>query len=409
MSHDSEKSLNNNLEASGLSRTTQRLRIGVNSLQIQPGRAISVGIYLRHILDGLARADADNEYLIFVSPGTAGSFASGAPNIQEVVCPGTSFGRPVRILYEQLFLPGLLQRLSIDILFSPENTSPLRLPCCSVLGLQTMMMFTMPQYFPASKREYFKYVMKRAAVKADRIVCVSDNIRREAARYLGVPEQKMVVIPEAPAGFFKPMDHETAKACVVQRYGVDEPYFLAVANMAPYKNLLRQVEAFGQVCQSLNVPHRLLIAGGEAEWPGYRSSVLRAVEDRALKNLVTFLGPVPQPDLAPLYSAATSLVFPSLCESFGLPVVEAMACGCPVITSNYSCLPEVAGGAALLVDPHDTHAIADAMLRVASSAELRRELKDAGLVRAAQLSWDESGRRLAQVFHDVCFAFNPPI
>ncbi|MGC8834446.1 MAG: glycosyltransferase family 4 protein [Armatimonadota bacterium] len=377
--------------------------MGINSLQVQPGRAVSVGIYLRHLVGGLAKVDEEAEYLIFVSPGTAGSFRTGNPHFREVVCPGTHLGRPIRILYEQLFLPGLLRRLGVDVLFSPENSAPLNLPCRSVLGIQMMMMFTMPEYFPSFTRKvYFRYMMKRAAAHADRVVCVSDSIRREVSRYLSVPEGKMVVIPEAPAEFFRPMDLCAARAEVARSFGVGGPYLLCVAIMAPYKNLVRLVEAFGTACRKANLPHQLLIAGGEDAWPGYRAKVEKAVERCGLAGRVRLLGRVEHSNLVPLYSAADALVFPSLCESFGLPVVEAMACGCPVITSDYTCLPETAGGAALLVDPYSVESIAEAIVKVATSEDLRAHLRQAGLERAAKLSWTESGRRLSQLFREVC-------
>ena len=381
------------------------LRIGVNSLQIQRGRALSVGIYLRHLLDGLGQSDPDAEYVVFASPGTAGTFAAGKRNFREVVCPWTHLGRPIRILYEQFALPILLRRLGIDVLFSPENSAPLVLPCRSVLGVQMMMMYTTPECFPGLlRRSYFRRVMRRAAHRADRIVCVSESIRREVTRYLQVPREKTVVIPEAPAAYFRPMGPERSREVVVRKYGLGGRYFLCVAIMAPYKNLHRLVDAFAKVCQHPGVDHDLVLAGGEDAWPGYRESVARRVDELGLNSRVRFLGSVEHTELPALYSAADALVFPSLCESFGLPVVEAMACGCPVITSNYTCLPETAGGAALLVDPFSVESIAVGMRDVALSADLREDLRSAGLARAARLSWAESGRALAKVFRDVCSA-----
>jgi len=384
------------------------LRIGVNALQIQPGRALSVGIYLRSLLEGVARVDAHNEYLIFVSPGTAGRFDLGRPNLREVVCKGTGVGRPVRILYEQAVLPRVLRRLGVDVFFSPENSAPLRLPCRSVLGLQMMMMFTMPECFPRSKRGYFRYIMRRAAPRADRVVCVSASIAKEAQQYLGVPPSKTTVIHEAPAPCFRPMPLGEAQGIVESKYSIGGDYFLAVATMAPYKNLLRIVEAYAKARKTHGVAEALVVAGGEGEWPGYRQQVLSAVEREGVAESVRFIGQVPQEDLLPLYSAAVALVFPSLCESFGLPVVEAMACGCPVITSNYSCLPETAGGAALLVDPFSSDSIAAGIASVASSPSLQRDLRQRGLARAARLSWEDCGRRLVTVFQQVCGVADRP-
>ncbi|MGQ9699447.1 MAG: glycosyltransferase family 4 protein, partial [Armatimonadota bacterium] len=317
-----------------------------------------------------------------------------------VVCKWTHVGRPARILYEQFLLPLRIRRLGIDVLFSPENSAPLAVPCRSVLGVQMMMMYTMPEYFPGRFRlVYFRYMMKRAAHTADRVVCVSESISREVAQYLKVPWEKLVVIPEAPAEFFRPVDPQKARETVAERYGITRRFFVCVAIMAPYKNLVRLVEAFAQACRFPVVEHELVLAGGEDAWPGYKQLVERRVQELGLNSRVRFLGRVEHAQLPELYSAAEAMVFPSLCESFGLPVVEAMACGCPVITSDYTCLPETAGGAALLVDPFSVESIAAAMAKVAASAELRSELRSAGLARAARLSWKESGLALAQVFH----------
>ena len=207
---------------------------------------------------------------------------------------------------------------------------------------------------------------------------------------------KTTIIPEAPSLCFRPMGRSEVVP-VLQRYGVDSPYILYVGSGETRKNLVRLLDAFARLPQA-NHGWKLVIVGACDSQGG---PIAKAVTRLGLRDAVHFTGPAREDDLPALYAGAALFVFPSLIEGFGLPVIEAMACGTPVITSMTSSLPEVAGDAAILVDPYDPTAIEDAMRRVLEDRVLANELRARGLVRARQLTWEQIARRTALLYEEV--------
>jgi glycosyltransferase involved in cell wall biosynthesis len=212
---------------------------------------------------------------------------------------------------------------------------------------------------------------------------------------MGFPESKITVIPLAPNEAFRPVSRVQAETTVA-RYGLrPSRYFLHVGTIEPRKNLLRLLRAFERISRADPQAPDLVFIGGS----GWRNrEFYRAVETSPARSRVRLLGYLPEQDLAALYSASMATVYPSLYEGFGLPPLEAMACGAPVVTSNTSSLPEVVGDAALLVDPSDVGAIEAALVRVKGDPELRETLGYRGLQRARQFSWDITARRTLEVY-----------
>jgi glycosyltransferase involved in cell wall biosynthesis len=373
------------------------VRIGVNTLQVQPGRATSNRIYLKSLLSAISELDRENEYLVFVSRGTAGTFETGRPNVREVICPLTHLNTGVRILWEQFLFPGFLRKHGVDVLYSPDNSGPVRPGCRSVLTIQMVQAYLTPHCYTAFRRAYHHWVTRTVALGADRVVCVSDNLRRNIAMYMDLPSEKLVVVPEAASEHFQPVPREKAVAEAQGTYGLPTPYILNVANVIPYKNTLRLVEAFA-LLREAGYPHHLVIVGGE-RWPfGYAKQVEAALDRHGIRPFVKFVGHLPHEALPAIYSAAELLCFPSTCETWGLPVVEALACGCPVVTSDWSSLPEVAGDAAELVDPFVPADIARGLRKVLDSPEYRQQIVERGFRRSQELSWKHSAELMIGVF-----------
>lgn len=280
-----------------------------------------------------------------------------------------------------------LRRLKADWYLANFFLPP-SLPCRGAVVVHDVSFMAHPEYFPRTVAWYMRWLTGWAVRRAHRVLTVSDFSRRELARFYPVDEAKIVSIPNGIGAEFRPpLDEADAIAdrTALSRYGVSPPYILAQGNIHPRKNLARLLDAYLHLRrQDKHVPP--MVWGGLRQWGSGELLV------RAQAAEVVLTGFIAQEDLPAFYRQATMLVYPSLYEGFGLPPVEAMACGTPVVTSNTSSLPEVVGQAGLLVDPTDIGAIAAAMARLLNDVPLRQRLKRAGIERAAEFSW----RRVAR-------------
>lgn len=295
---------------------------------------------------------------------------------------GLGVGGLPRFLWTQFALPLKLKRLGCGRLLSPNHEVVLFCPCPQVVVIHDLL----PLFFPGEhprQRAYFRHVLPRALRRAERIVAASENTQRDLVLHYGLAPERIVVIHlGVDASRFKPGPREAPAA----------PYILAVGNQYPYKNLSRLLDAFASLVRQ-GFPQQLLIAGGEEGGSG--PSLRNKARELGLSAKVRFAGYVPAEQLPELYASADLFVFPSLYEGFGLPALEAMACGCPVAASNSSSLPEVCSDAARYFDPLDAGKMADAMAELLKDPALRRRLSAAGLARARLFSWDKTARRYA--------------
>jgi glycosyltransferase involved in cell wall biosynthesis len=271
-----------------------------------------------------------------------------------------------------------------DLFFSPGYNAPLFCRARFIFTIHDLTHIHCPESSRPELQLYYATVMKRACRRAARILTVSEFTRKEIVRWSGVPPEKVVNVGNGVEPTYRPEGDS---------YGLPFPYLLAVSNRKPHKNEFRIVEAFARA--DLDCGLHLAFTGQPtpelAEW----------VEKLRVGGRVEFLGPVPEERLPSLYRGAQALIFPSLYEGFGLPIVEAMACGTPVVTSNVTAMPETAGDAALLVDPRSVEQITHAMQRVVEDTSLRHELKKIGITRVAQLSWESTSRRAGQLLAEL--------
>jgi glycosyltransferase involved in cell wall biosynthesis len=234
-----------------------------------------------------------------------------------------------------------------------------------------------------------------------RFIAVSAHTREQAMRLLRLRPERLAVVHWAADPAFRPLTEPGQIAAVGVRLGIDRPYLLSVGSLEPRKNLDTLVDAFTQLPAALRDRHALVIVGG----PGWRNrAIVERIERAAAECTVIRVGAVPLSDLVALYNGAVALAYPSLAEGFGLPVLEAMACGTPVVTSSTSSLPEVAGDAALLVDPHDPAGLSAALERLLSDPGLRADLRHRGLARAATFSWRHTALETLEVYRRTCAA-----
>jgi glycosyltransferase involved in cell wall biosynthesis len=353
-----------------------------------------IGTYIRNLLRQFARLDRSTEYVLICGERDRDLGLSLGDNFRVEVDSSKPYS-----IREQLSVPWTLVRVRAGLFHEPHYVLPPLTHCRSVVTIHDCIHLRFPQYLPKpGALAYARAQMGAAVRRSDRILTVSEASKRDILRYFRVPESKINVIYNAIDERFgeAPDDEEVAR--VRERYQLNDPFVLYAGNIKPHKNLERLIEAF-QMLRKGDLEHvKLLIIGDEIS---KYATLRRAVHHYKLHKHVRFFGFVPDKTLAVLYRLASVFVFPSLYEGFGLPPLEAMASGTPVITSNVSSLPEVVGDAALLIDPYDAGAIAAAMRQVLTEPALREDLRRRGLQRVREFSWERSVRRVREIYGEV--------
>ena len=367
------------------------MRIAIDARKL---RDFGIGTYIRNILIELSRLDQVTEYVVLCRPDDQDSGDVLGRNFRMV--PETA---PTYSLAEQFRIPLSLAREGVKLVHEPHYVLPPAIRCRSVVTIHDCIHLMFPQYLPSKLAYvYAKGSMWSATRKADRVLTVSEASKRDILRFFDIPPEKVEVIYNAIDERFLGAADANRMELTRRRYQLDHPFVLYVGNIKPHKNIERLVEAFAIAKRSGPDDLKLIVIGDElSKYPVLRQSVHR----HKLDKHVRFLGFQPQETLAAFYRLARAFVFPSLYEGFGLPPLEAMASGTPVITSNVSSLPEVVGDAALLIDPTRPEEIAAAMRRVLTEPSLRDDLRERGLRRVQEFSWDRSIRRVRDIYEEV--------
>ncbi|MGH7504216.1 MAG: glycosyltransferase family 4 protein, partial [Longimicrobiales bacterium] len=301
---------------------------------------------------------------------------------------------PLRVAWMQLRAGRLLDELRIDVAHFTNGMVPLGTGAARLVTIHDTSLELYPECHPLRRRVINRPLISVAARVADVIVAVSHSARRDLLAVHNLPPERVTVVHEAAAPWFRPVGDPVRRARVRMRYALPERFVLYVGAIEPRKNLRRLVQAFA-TARSCGVPHDLVCVGPY----GWSSRDLYSEVDRlGLRRAVHFTGYIPIEDLPAIYSLSDLFVFPSIYEGFGLPVIEAMACGTPVITSNTSSLDEIAAGAADTVDPLDPEALAAAIVRLASDPERRRTLAESGLSRAQDFSWARTAKDMLALY-----------
>jgi glycosyltransferase involved in cell wall biosynthesis len=367
------------------------VRIGIDARKLHD---FGIGTYIRNLLRHLARLDSQTEFVIFCRPEDRDALAAVGENFRPV--PETSGNYSIA---EQVRIPWALKRERVTLFHAPHYVLPPLVRCRSVVTIHDVIHLMFPQYLPNRIAfSYAKWSITQAAQRATRVMTVSESSKRDILRFVDTEPDKIDVIYNAYDERFAMEPREEDVVRVRERYQLTDEFVLYAGNVKPHKNLERLIDAFALV-RKRGLDHLKLVLIGD-EISKY-TALRRAVHQHQLHNYVRFLGYLPEETLAVMYRLAGVFVFPSLYEGFGLPPLEAMASGTPVVTSNVSSLPEVAGDAAVLVDPYDPQAIADGIYRVLTDEKLRRALIHKGIARAGQFSWEQSVRRVRQIYGEV--------
>ena len=296
-------------------------------------------------------------------------------------------------------VPAALRRLRIDVFHGMDHVG---IPLVGRTGKYVVTIYDvipliLPETFTPRHRTIVRFALARIRREAERVIVPSHATKRDVVRHVGLPEDRVVVTPGGCESRFRPVHSEGALRRVAARYGLPSRYVLAVGTLEPRKNLTALLEAFARLRRGRALDPRLrVVLAGARGW--LDEPIFRTVRALGLERAVHFPGFIDDDDLPAVYSGAALFVFPSLYEGFGLPPLEAMACGVPVVTSNVSSMPEVAGDAAVLVDPRDVDGLASAIARVLGDAALRASLRAAGIARARQFSWETTARRTLDAY-----------
>jgi glycosyltransferase involved in cell wall biosynthesis len=367
------------------------LRIGIDARKLHD---FGIGTYIRNLLRQLARLDRDTEFVVLCRAEDCEALASLGDNFRVVPEQAPNYS-----MTEQVSIPLALWREGVTLFHAPHYVLPPLVRSRSVVTIHDCIHLMFPQYLPSRLAlQYARTSISLAAKRAARVMTVSESSKRDILRFVDTPADKIDVIYNAYDERFTVEPREEDVVRVRERYQLHDEFVLYAGNVKPHKNLERLIEAFDLV-RKRGLDHlRLVMIGDDIS---KYTALRRAVHQHQLHNYVRFLGYMPEETLAVMYRLAGVFVFPSLYEGFGLPPLEAMASGTPVVTSNVSSLPEVAADAAVLVDPYDAHAIADGIYQVLSDETLRRDLRKKGVARAGQFSWETSVRRVHKIYMQV--------
>src|SRR5580704_11783788 len=338
-------------------------------------------VYVRNLLHQFARLDGENEFVAYLSKPFA------ELDIPERFERRQVSANPFRRL--GIDLPSRVRADRLDLLHV-QYTCPLSCPVPLVVSVHDVSYLEYPQYFTRFRAMQLKLTVKRTVHAAARVLTPSEFSRDAILRHYAIDERKVVVIPNAAASVFRPIERQVAAAAVERKYGIHGPFVLTVGDLQPRKNHLGLLRAFEDVVRAHpQLPHRLVFVGKET-W--YSKVLHRAVAASGIADRVSFTGFIEDADMVHFYGG------------FGLPILEAMACARAVTCSNLTAIPEVADGAAILFDPHSTTEIGRAISDVLLDVELRARLERLGTQRAAQFSWEQAARRTLEVYYDVAGA-----
>ncbi len=382
------------------------MRVGIDARSLGR-RSGGIETYVRNVVRSLATVDPHGDYALLVDAPLAEGAIPGAECMQQVV---------VRSLLPVMRIPfwhhGLtlvpwqpptgvdalaLLREKIDVVHV-QQSAPLLCPARTVISLHDIVFERYPQLFPPDSILKLRVTVPLSARRAAAILTLSEYSKRDIVRRYCVLPEKVVVAPCAADPMYQPLRDPARLAAICDKYGTGERFILSVGNLQPHKNLKTLIEAYVKLRQADATRHKLVLVGREA-W--LHDDIFAAARASGYTDELVFTGYVPDADLVALYNAADVFVYPSLFEGFGLPPLEAMACGTPVVTGNTSALPETVGEAALMVDPRDAEALAGALARLLGDAELRAELAARGIARVALFSWDDTARIILDVYRQA--------
>lgn len=366
------------------------MRIGFDGTPLQYTRS-GVGIYVEQLLRHLVQERPQWDYLLYNNKPFS-------PEAIPGLTPFAGYFPRSRWMWMHLKLPRVISQSGVDLCHFMNNSAPLGCASPYAITIHDASLFLFNQYHPWSRLVALRLLLPQVARRAEAVITVSQASRQDLIRVLNLDPAKVQVVYSAAGPEFRPLRDETQRAQLRQKYNLPDKFVLFVGTIEPRKNLLRLVAAFAQV--QAHHPDCHLVLVGPNGWM-MNGALEKEVAAADLAGKVHILGFVPQADLPGIYSLAAVFAFPSLHEGFGLPLLEAMACGTAVLTSNCSAMPEVSGTAAYLVEPHSTTSIADGLNTLLASSAQRDWHIGQGFERVAHFSWVQTARETAAIYEQI--------
>lgn len=374
------------------------MRVAINLLTDDPANPSGAHWFWTRVIPEMAkRLTDDEEFHLLVSRKSRPLHEGYGHNVHHITFPWSNERPPLRTLSEHLYSPVRLPRAGIDV-FS-TLIAPLIKPAPSlVVHFKTLHAYTTPASVRPAARLYRRMNYPRTSRLADAIIINSESLRQEVQHYLDIDPAKLHLIPEAvDHDLFHPGDRDEAWSHVTARYGVTRPFVLFVSSLWPYKNCAGLLRAFAAAKPELG--ERQLVLVGPGRDTDHVTELRTLAAELGIADDIVWVGGVPLEETVQFYRAADVFVYPSFNETFGLPILEAMASGCPVVTSNISAMPETAGGAALLADPKDPESVAGAIVDACGTEGAR--LRALGPARAREFTWAATAERTLAVYRAV--------
>ena len=378
------------------------MKIAINTLFITEERG-GPKTYLLNLIRAFIELDSQHQFFLFVSRYNENIFKDYKNKIRKIIIPLSRYNRILRFLSEQIFIPYLIHKYGIDILYTQGNLAIYFCPCKQIIGIQGLLVFNRLKKklrLDTNSRLinlFFKYMIPFSAKRADRIIVVSTFTKNCLLKEISIREPKIKVIYEGVDDSFLSKRSHSSFLTVK----LNKPYILFVGILFKYKNVDKLIAAFSFLKKEKKIPHYLLIIGRDHK--GYLQELKDLAKRLNMKKWIVFLGQLPHEALPNYYKNADLFVYPSSIESFGLPILEAMACGTPVIASNRTSIPEIVGDAGLIVDPDNIEELAEAIWKVLTDKKLRENLIKKGYERIKQFSWEKTAKETLKVFEEVYY------
>lgn len=371
------------------------MRIGIDATAVPP-KPMGAGLYIVYLVQEIGKLDTPHQFVVFAQEYLRPHLEGHDSDKMQIVWLD-NMSRARRLLWEQIAFPRMIREMELNLLHSPHYTMPLSLSIPSVVTYHDMIFFIHPEKHTFAKRYFFPWMMRRSSKKAAKIITDSENTCRDAMRFLDISPDKITTVHLGYQDIFRKIDDQKRLNAIRTQYELPDQYIFYAGAIEPRKNVPLLLTVFEKLVQQ-GFPHHLVLAGGLG-WQ--YEDVLTQIDAMQAKDRVHRVGHVPYTDLPIFYNLADVFVYPSVYEGFGLPPLEGMACGTPVITSNISSMPEFVADAGILTPPDDEAALLQAVTKVLSDDDLRQRLSKDGPIRAANFTWKHTAEKTLQIYEQV--------
>lgn len=367
------------------------MRIAVNTRFLLKDRLEGIGWYTHEVLRRIVEQHPEEEFIFFFDRPFEPAFVFG-PNVEAVVLYPPARHYILWWWWFEVAVPRALRKYQADVFLSFDGYCSLRANVPTLMVTHDIAHVHYPQQIPNWARHYYNRYVPKYLDRADKVITVSEFVKQDIIRHYQLPEDKISIAGNGCKSIFGPIS-ESKKSEVRAKYTDGKPYFFYLGALHPRKNIERLIRAFGQFKKQYPSEIQLLL-GGRLAWQS--TSIKKEWESSEVRSTIQWMGYIPDSELPEILGSALALTYVSLFEGFGVPLLEAMEAEVPIITSNVSSLPEVAGNAALLVDPTSEEAIANALLKIATDGKLRQDLIEAGRLQKLKYSWDKTAEVIWQ-------------